>query len=355
MRIIGITMMVLGMAGFGLLVFKQWVPAIVCLSIFTIGIIFGIAGLKKVHQEERMVVELFGKFYEIKKPGLRWVCPIIMSVRAIVSIWEQTLVLFKDPIKIDFKDGSAVPKGVKAFVRIKDPGKPYKSEEEAVERQGIFRAIYYVNNWRERIVELLENAVRSYLATLAIDDALPDKKGGYDLLTADRMPEDEKAEIKKALELWGLKLERITVTDFDLSAEIVKSRDAVQTRKRAVEAAELERQVRAHKTVGTLIQMLADARGKTFSEIQEEMDKDTKLKKEIMVFSQELITRQMSIDSNSLTDVRVSGTGGDALKSFLTLIAAYKQISGEKAKKPQDKGRPQKGRSQKQQSQEDDD
>lgn len=340
---IGIAVLIIGMAGFVCLALAEWMLAIVCLSIFTfLVVVFGIGGLKRVHQEDRMVVEFFGRFYQIRKPGLQWICPAIMSVRAIVPIWEQTLVLFKEPIKIDFKDGSATPKGVKAFIRIKDPGTPYKLKGETIKREGTFRAIYYVNNWRERAIELLENAVRSYLATLSIDEALPEKGGSYDLLAANRMPKGEKGKIKKALEMWGLMLERITVTDFDLASEIVKARDDVQKRKRAVEAAEFEKEVRAHETVGALIQMLADARGKTFGEIQKEMDEDSGLKKKIMLFSQELITRQMSIDSKSLTDIRVSGAGGDVLNSLLALIAAYKKISGESSGKPQEKGSPQK-------------
>ena len=353
---IGIVVLIIGITGFICLVFAKWILAIVCLSVFTVlVVVFGIGGLKRVHQEDRMVVEFFGKFHKIKKPGLRWICPAVMSVRAIVPIWEQTLVLFKKPIKIDFKDGSAIPQGVKAFVRIKDPGTLYKLEDETVERQGVFRAIYYVNNWRERVVELLENAVRSYLATLTIDEALPDRKGGYDLLIADRMPKEEKEKIERAMGMWGLKLERITVTDFDLAPEIVKARDEVQKRKRAVEAAEFEKKVRANQTIGALIQMLADARGKTFEEIQKEIDKNSGLKKKIMLFCQELITRQMSIDSKSLTDIRVDGTGDNILNSLLALIAAYKQIPGKGTGKPQGRGKPERKQSGKEQPREDED
>ena len=140
--------------------------------------------------------------------------------------------------------------------------------------------------------------------------------------------------------MWGLKLEKITVTDFDLSPEIVKARGEVQEMKRAVEAAALEKEARAHQTIGALIQMLADARGKTFKEIQEEVDKSHKLKKEVLRFSEELITRKMSVDGKCLTDVRVSGTESDTLKSLLTLIAAFKQLPEKTTGKPQKKDKP---------------
>jgi len=339
-KISGITVTMLGIAGFICLASGYWVPAIVCLGIFMVlVVVFGIGGLKAIHQEERAVVEFLGRFYEIKKPGLRWVCPIIMSIRAIVPIWEQTLILFKESIKIDFKDGSAVPKGIKAFIRIKDPGTSYKLEGETIGRAGIFRAIYYINNWRERAVELLENTVRSYLATLTIDEALPERRGGYDLLSENRMPEPEREKIRKTLEMWGLKLERITVTDFDLDPEIVKARNEVQKRKRAVEVAEHEKVVRATETVGSLIQMMAESTGKTPREIQKEIDKDPKLKKRLTSFSEELITRRMSIDAKALTDIRTGG-GGNLEQSLLRLFAAFKVVPAaeQKGKKEKEKG-----------------
>lgn len=330
---IGIVVLIIGIAGFICLAFAKWILAIVFLGVFTVlVVVFGIGGLKIVHQEERMVVEFFGRFYEIKKPGLRWVCPFIMSVRAIVPIWEQILALFEESIKIDFKDGSATPKGVKAFVRIKDPGTLYKLKGETIEKEGIFRAIYYINNWRERAVELLENAVRSYLATLTIDEALPKRRGGYDLLIANRIPKNEKAKIKEALEMWGLQLERITVTDFDLDSEIVKSRNEVQKRKRAVEVAEYEKIIRSQETIGALIQMLAESTGKKPEDIRKEIDNDSDLKRRLRAFSEEVVTRRMSIDANALTDIRTGG-GGSLEQSLLRLIAAHKVLPGDRQDK----------------------
>lgn len=330
---IGIVVLVIGTTGFICLAFAKWILAIVFLSAFTVlVVVFGIGGLKIVHQEERMVVEFFGRFYEIKKPGLRWVCPVVMSVRAIVPIWEQILVLFEESIKIDFKDGSATPKGVKAFVRIKDPGTSYELKGETIGKEGIFRAIYYINNWRERAVELLENAVRSYLATLTIDEALPKRRGGYDLLIANRIPKNEKAKIKEALEMWGLKLERITVTDFDLDSEIVKSRNEVQKRKRAVEVAEQEKIVRAQETIGALILMLSESTGKKPEDIRKEIDGDANLKERLRVFIEEVITRRMSIDAGALTDVRTGG-GGNLEQSLLRLIAVHKVLPGDRQNK----------------------
>jgi len=319
-----ITLIVLWVLVFPLISGKWILGGILWGTPSLIFIFFGLIGLNVIHQEERMVVELFGRFYKIKKPGLRWVCPFIMSKRAVVSIWEQTLSLFKAPIKIDFKDGSAVPKGVTAFIKIKNPGTPYKLEGEDRPAPGVFRAIYYVNDWRMKATELLENAVRSYLATLTIDEALIEKRGGYDLLTVNRIPKSEKGKIKEALERWGLDLIRITVTDFDLDPTLVKARGDLQIRKRAADVADWEKIIRAKKTVGALIEMVAVSTGKKPEEIQKEISEDSAKEKEFIKFSQELITRQMSIDGKSLTDLRVEG-GGD-IRPLLTLITALKRV-----------------------------
>lgn len=322
---VALGLVVLGIVLIGVYVSIQLMMTII---IFIVLATFFIKGLAIVHQEERMVVEFFGSFYKTKKPGLRWNFLYVVTARAFVPIWEQTLTLFGEPIKIDFKDGSATPKNVEAFVRVKKPDNPYNLPGEEEKRDGVYRVIYHVDNWRKRTTELLENAVRSYLATLTIDEALTRQRGGYDLLGANRIPSTEKNKIKKALERWGLDLLRVTVTDFDLEPDLVKARGEVHKRKRAVEAAEQERKVRAFETTGALIQMIAESTGKSPEEIQQEINSDPELKKSFMSFSEELITRQMSIDGKALTDIRIQG-GGD-IQGLLTLIAAAKAIPASK-------------------------
>ena len=321
----------------GVIVIKKFFPLfplklllIIKISLLLFTLIILIAkGFNIVQQQERMVVELFGKYWRIKKPGLRWNFPGIVKVRAIVPTWELALPLFEEPISIDFKDGSVIPKGARAFLRVKSPDETYSLDGETKPRTGIFRAVYSIDNWRDRSAELFENAVRSFLATLTIDQALPEGRGGFDLLTANRMPEEEKNRIKTTLDQWGLELFRITITDFDLDKEVISAREEVQKRKRAVEVAMFEKDIRAFETVGALIQMLVVATGKSTDEIEKEISNDPKLKKMILEFCKELITRQMSIDGKALTDVRVGGTKDGVLSSLLSAIAAYKKI-GEK-------------------------
>ncbi len=333
--IIIISLCILGVIGFNLLLSGNWVSGSIYTGIFLIFFVFfGLKGLKVIHEEERAVVEFFGKFYNIKKPGLVWVCPVVEKIRKTISIWEQSLELFKNPIKIDFQDGSAAPKGVKGFIRVRKPDTEYLSEEEIKEgkgdekaQTGVYRIVYYINDYKDKVIEILENAVRSYLATLTIDQALPERRGGYDLLTENRIPEEEKARMKNTLEGWGLDLLRITVTDFDLGPKIVEARDEVQKKLRQTEVAEYEKIIRAKETVGSLIQMLAESTGKEYEEIQKEVESNTELKNTIQSFSKELITRRMSIDGKALTDIRVDGAQGIE-KGLLEIMALWKAKVG---------------------------
>jgi mRNA-degrading endonuclease RelE of RelBE toxin-antitoxin system len=125
-----------------------------------------------------------------------------------------------NPIKIDFQDGSAIPKSVEGFIKIRNPDTLYLSEEEnrlnkeknksneetKKAKTGVYRSVYYVDNWRTKIIEVLENAVRSYLATLTIDEALPKRRGGYNLLDENRIPKEETQIIRNTIEGYGLEL-----------------------------------------------------------------------------------------------------------------------------------------------------
>lgn len=286
-------------------------------------LVFFVSGLRIAHEEERFVVEFLGSFWEIKGPGLIWIFPLLMRIRAIVSVWEQTLILFSQPIKVDFKDGSATPKGVRALVRIKNPDTPYSIPGELTKKTGCYRAIYEVDNWRKKSIELIENATRSYLATLTIDEVLPERKGGYDLLD-NRIPDNEKERIKNTIEKWGISLLNVYITDFDLDESIIKARENVQKKKRESEVAEQEKIIRARETIGSLIQMFAEFTGRKYEEVQGEIKNSPELKEMLSDFARELITRRMSIDGGSLTDIRVNGAKG-VEKSLLNLLSLYKK------------------------------
>lgn len=292
------------------------VPLLILLVLF-----FG--GLTIVPPEKRYVVEILGKFYDVLQPGLQWVCPFFMKIRAECETWEQSIGLFTEPIKIDFVDGSARLKGVYAFVRLCSPDVPYEVPGFPTitggPETGSFRAIYEVDDWGARIKELLENASRSYLGSLGLDDALKEGKGGYNLFEGDRIPADEGNRIKDKIKAWGWELTKLTVTDFDLDESIIAARDRLQKARREADAAELEILTRSRETIGSLVQMFSDATGKPVDEIKEEINGNPEFRDKILLLAQDLVIRQMSIDGGALVDVRGSGN------PLLELIEVWKR------------------------------
>lgn len=301
----------------------------ILLALVVVVIVLVLSGIRIARQQERWIIELFGRYHRTLRPGLNWICPWVMKVRAKVSTWELILPLFEQPIKIDFKDGSAVPKGAEVFVRMKSPDTAYSVLEGETHKNGVYRAIYEIQNWREAIKDLIENAVRPYLSKLTIDEAITMAKSGFDLVNHDPdvgLPNDELAKIESALAEWGFELKRITIGDFDLEPELVEARGRVQIRKKEAEAAQYVRQRRAQETMGALIQMMAESTGKSPQEVQTEVENDPALKARLRAYGEELIARRMSLDEKALIDIRTAG-GGDLEQVLLRLIAALKRPS----------------------------
>lgn len=201
-----------------------------------LGLFLLFKGVRIVQEEERMVTEFLGSFHRIKGPGIRFNFPGIIRERARVSVWEQTVDLFEESIKIDFKNGSAAPKNARAFVRIKE------------NPDDIYRVIYAVRNWRLQLTDLLENALRSYLNSMTIEEGLERGRAGYDFIQA--LPKTRRDGVLKAIQAWGIELKRVTVEDFELDETVIKAREDVLRAERAQAAAEHQAVQRALQSGG---------------------------------------------------------------------------------------------------------
>ena len=283
--------------------------------------------LHVVQQHQRFVIERFGSYNRTQRPGLRFMIRFVEQVRAVVPVWEMTLPLFEQAIKIDFQDGSATPKNGEAFIQISRPDERY-DPNGALGRPmtGVERAVYQIANWRTAIRDVLENALRTYLNSLTINEAITQRRGGYDVIGNGLAQQDaaEAQAIREKLATWGFELHRTTIQDFDLEPELVRARGQVQVAQRKAEAAVFERRTRAQGTIGALVQMMAEATNQTYESVQAQIVADPKLQAEMRALATDLVTRQMSIDGKALQDVRIAG-GGDLTQTFAALAALFGQ------------------------------
>jgi hypothetical protein len=122
---------------------------------------------------------------------------------------------------------------------------------------------------------------------------------------------------------------RLVIENIHLPPELEEALPDVDRQRLEAEAAKFESIERAEETIGSVIQMMVRATGKPVKEVQETIEKSTKLKKEFRDFSKNLIERRMAIDSKSFLDIRVEGAEG-LEKTLLNLIGAWKRMpSGE--------------------------
>lgn len=280
------------------------------------------AGFHRVPENERWIIERFGRFFEEKGPGLVWLFPALDRIREKVDLRVRQLLLFAKPVKIDFKNGSATPKETYVFVRVIDP----------------YKSVYEIEDWKRATTSLLESAVRSYLATLTIEEGLGAQKLGYNLLGKDPqgrecVPQREVRTIRKTLKGWGLELQKVTIGDLDLDPALIKAREDVFRKQKERVTASFEKEIRAQKDMGAYLESFASSQGLTTEELQAKIASNSKLSKECRKIALDLTRRRMAIDGNSFMDIRVPD--GTSLEG---LIALFKKLGGSSGGHPQQPG-----------------
>jgi len=255
----------------------------------------------------------------------------VEKARTFVSVWVQRYPLFQKPVKIDFKDGSATPKEAYAFVqcRVAKNPNPDPTAADPDDPKAPYKMIYGAKDVKGETIALVENAVRSYLNGLTIDEGLPGGRGGYNIL--ERLPEGDRNGVKGQLSNFGLRLLRITIGDFDLDRTVIDARESVMRAEKGAVAAEREMAKYSNSAMGVLIQMLADAQGMKREEIQKQIKKNSKLRKQLLEIARDLVERKIAIEGKGFSDIRVAEAGGME-KTLLELIALWQSGASPKEK-----------------------
>ena len=188
-----------------------------------LAIAFFILGFRIVREEERWVIELLGRYFCTLRPGLNWVFPFITKIRAVVSVWEQSINLFPENPNIDFKGGGTAQLiNAKVWLVVRDP----------------YKAIYNVENWRKAVQARIENLMRDYLSNQSVEEIIDQESihPWWELIKTNlqkqKLPENPEQEI---LDNWGIQITKITIEDFKWSEEVVKTRKEVFEAQREIE------------------------------------------------------------------------------------------------------------------------
>lgn len=111
---------------------------------------------------------------------------------------------------------------------------------------------------------------------------------------------------------------QLTIEEIKLPPELEKVLPEVDRQRLESEAAHFEAEQRAIETMGSMVRMMAQSRGKTFEEIQDSITTDIGLQKELLELSKDLTTREQALGKNALLDIRVPG--GTTIEGLLALL-----------------------------------
>lgn len=281
--------------------------------------IFVLIGIRIVQQQERFIIEFLGKFYTILNPGLRWIFPFLMKTRAIVSVWEQSIDIFPEKPSIDFKGGgTAELVEPKVWGKVEDPHK----------------AIYNIANWREAVRERVESLFRNYLSNQTVEEIIDQQTlhSWWKLIkkeiTGGGLPDPEEEIVKD----WGIRITRITVSDFKWSEAVIKARRGVFEAQRKIEQEENLAEAAVHEA-----RKKAQESGGMHGQIKKILVEDYNYPpEEADKVASEYVKYFKGAETGRLVDWRTSGEGGIyemIAKGMIAIEKAKELVGKEKEKK----------------------
>ncbi len=173
-----------------------------------------IFGVFIVKQQQIAIVERFGRFHSIRKPGIHFLIPIVDRVSGRVSIRIQQLdVLVETKTKDD------------VFVQLK------VSVQYLVLEDSVYDAFYRLENPQAQITSYIFDTVRAEVPKLRLDDVFEKKD---DIAIA------IKRELEEAMNTYGYGIIKALVTDIDPDHEVKSAMNRINAAERQKVAAEYD-------------------------------------------------------------------------------------------------------------------
>jgi regulator of protease activity HflC (stomatin/prohibitin superfamily) len=284
----------------------------------------GLASIYIVNEAHGLIVETFGAFTEIKKPGIRlvWFPGICQTAVDEVYTMQRKIAFFEGDMKtVDFIDGSVNPNDCHILLEIHSPFEEFTANNNKLQT-GIYRFHYNVKDCESVVVDRIEGCLRAILNPKTVDEGLIEK--GVNLkkdIFKDHSIEEE-------FHNWGVDLKAVILGDFELLPETRESRAAVYNAKKKAEIAHFQSEERSESITGALLEMVCDMTGiETRQELTEALEKNPEKYQQTIEHCSKLLVRRMGLDHNAIKDIRIEGLpqGG---ADFTAALALFK-ILGE--------------------------
>jgi hypothetical protein len=123
----------------------------------------------------------------------------------------------------------------------------------------------------------------------------------------------------------------LVIQDIKLPSRLEGALPKIDVGRLEEEAADFEASKIAKETVGTVVKMMAESRSIEPEELQEKIEKSTKMQKEFRELAKDLIVRQMGIEGGAYADIRVEGAEG-LERAILNALATWQRMPKGKGK-----------------------
>lgn len=184
-------------------------------AIFGVLILFIIIrGIFIVRQQQIAIVERFGKFQSVRKPGFHIRIPVVDRIATRVNLRIQQL-----DVVVETKTKDDV------FVKLK------VSVQYLVLPEGVYDAYYKLENPHDQITSYVFDVVRAEVPKLRLDDVFEKKD---DIAIA------IKRELEEAMNTYGYGIIKALVTDIDPDEEVKNAMNRINAAERIKTAAEYE-------------------------------------------------------------------------------------------------------------------
>jgi len=233
-----------------------------------------------------------------------------------------------------------------------------------------YEALFSVRRWMPMITGIIQTRLRRFTASYRYKEDLINMKAGAGITERQEkagIPEDKRDELGADLweKFWKQIEERLQIEGgqiidaekklirmcgvkiFGNEAGILKIEPSKKYRKYTtlkyeternkevtIINAEAQQEARSTKTAGAIIRAIMKTTGETEKQVQKTISENPELKKMLLEFNADLITREIELEKDGLIDIRVGGTGTTGLESLAApLIAMYQKLTKEKGGK----------------------